>query len=594
MKLVTTDVRPIPPGDDSWGREAEVPPQPFDLWTRTNVGENLPFPITPLTATNFPKLFALDESSTQQATPSFQAARRFYGRLYLNEGAILHELTEKYGIPASLIDKLWGSRPRGNQQARGTFHPFRLLRHLPLLLRQGFSASKQHGPKHTPRQFFAQIDQWVDQFLLQDLDELDDHALWKQGLPVWRERGAYAFRTNLRLSTPSGFLYAVLERLVQWWTKRKEVTQELVAGLPGIYSAEVGPALWRMAQALRELGLDRIVLDERPATALLMLQNRSEAQPFLEQLAQFLQRHGHRCPNELELLNPRWAEAPELVIEIVANYLRTEESLNPLEVEERRQQRRVEAVAAIERRLDPVRRAIFRAILKKAQQAITIRDNSRYFMAKFIFPMRALYACLGQRWVKRGWLQQADDIFFLTVSEVEALVENGVSMSSPQAWQARVANRRVAYEYWLTIIAPDALGPDGKPIIEDATNIYMLEGIPASSGCARGRARIVQDVREAMQLTAGDILVTQATDPGWTPVFPLVSGIVLEIGGQLSHGAIVAREYGVPAVVNVQGAMGCIQDGQMITVDGAHGYVYVQSPPVPLSASLSPEDSSLE
>lgn len=572
---ITTDIQHIPPGDDSWDREAEVPPQPFDLWTRTNVGENLPFPITPLTATNFPKMFALDESSTQQAAPSFQAARRFYGRLYMNEGAILHELAEKYGIPASLIDKLWGSRPRGNQQARGTFHPLRLLRHLPLLFRQGFNATKQHGPRHTPKQFFAQIDQWVDQFMQQDLDGLDDRALWKQGLPVWRERGAYAFRTNLRISAPSGFLYAALERLVQWWTKRKEVTQDLVAGLPGIYSAEVGPALWRMAQALRELGLDRIVLDERPAISLQLLQKTSEAQPFLEQLAHFLQRHGHRCPNELELLNPRWAEAPEQIIEMVANYLRAKESVNPLEVEERRQQRRAEAVAAVETGLDPVRRAIFRAVLKKAQQAIIIRDNSRYFMAKFIFPMRALYAHLGQRWAERGWLQQSDDIFFLTASEVEALVENGVSLTSPRTWQTHVANRRIAYEYWLTIIAPDALGPDGEPIIEDAKDLHMLEGIPASSGCARGYARIVQDVREAMQLTAGDILVTQATDPGWTPVFPLVSGIVLEIGGQLSHGAIVAREYAVPAVVNVQGAMRSIQDGQMITVDGTHGRVYL-------------------
>ncbi len=295
---------------------------------------------------------------------------------------------------------------------------------------------------------------------------------------------------------------------MQWWTKRKEMTQDLVAGLPGIYSAEVGPALWRMAQALRELGLDRVVLDERPATALLLLQKCPEAQPFLEQLANFLQRHGHRCPNELELLNPRWVEAPEQVIEIVANYLRAGESANPLELEKRRQQRRAEAVAVIEKRLDPVRRAIFRAALKKAQQAINIRDNSRYFMAKFIFPMRALYAHLGQCWAERGWLQHSDDIFFLTVSEVEDVVENGVSLTSPRALQTRVANRRIAYEYWLTVKAPEALGPDGKPIIEDAKDMHLLEGIPASSGCARGHARTVQDVREAMQLTTGDILVT--------------------------------------------------------------------------------------
>src|SRR5438552_9414506 len=149
----------LAPGDDTWDREGDLPPRPFDLWTRTNVGENLPFPVTPLTETQFPRLFALDTAQAQQGPPSFQAVRRLYGRLYMNEGAILHELTEKYGIPRSLIDKAWGSRPRGNQPAKGTFRLLRLLRNLPSLLRQGMSTTKQQGPKHTPEQFFAQIDQ---------------------------------------------------------------------------------------------------------------------------------------------------------------------------------------------------------------------------------------------------------------------------------------------------------------------------------------------------------------------------------------------------------------------------------------------------
>src|SRR5689334_7460297 len=130
------------PGDDSWDREGDLPSQPFDLWTRTNVGENLPFPITPLTETNFPKLFGLDTTTQTQSTPTFQATRRLYGRLYINEGAIVHTFTETTGLPASFLDKVWGSRPRGKQQARGTFRPLRLLRNLPSLLRHGMSASK--------------------------------------------------------------------------------------------------------------------------------------------------------------------------------------------------------------------------------------------------------------------------------------------------------------------------------------------------------------------------------------------------------------------------------------------------------------------
>lgn len=94
----------------------------------------------------------------------------------------------------------------------------------------------------------------------------------------------------------------------------------------------------------------------------------------------------------------------------------------------------------------------------------------------------------------------------------------------------------------------------------------------------RGTARIIRSIAETARLAPGDILVTQATDPGWTPIFPLVGGIVLEIGGQLSHGAIIAREYAIPAVINTQGALHSIRDGQTILVDGTLGRVYLEEP----------------
>jgi pyruvate,water dikinase len=103
----------------------------------------------------------------------------------------------------------------------------------------------------------------------------------------------------------------------------------------------------------------------------------------------------------------------------------------------------------------------------------------------------------------------------------------------------------------------------------------VLHGLPASSGRVRGTARLIREPRQAARLKRGDILVTRATDPGWTPVFPLVSGLVTEVGGQLSHMAIIAREYGVPAVVNVRDAMRQIPDGTTITVDGTAGEVHL-------------------
>jgi pyruvate,water dikinase len=337
-----------------------------------------------------------------------------------------------------------------------------------------------------------------------------------------------------------------------------------------------------MAQAVKQADLQHMLLDNNPTTALELLRTLPEGQPLIEQLEHFLVRHGHRCPNELELRNPRWAEEPEQVIELVTHYLQADESIDPGAAEERQRQRCVQITATVEAKLDPLRRAIFRSVLKRAQRAVTVRDNSRYYMTKFIFPMRKLYAELGRRWTERGWLKQSDDIFFLTAAEIQAIIEVEPAAISSDELQTRSAQRRLAYEYWMTVLAPDAIDADGTSIIDEEGTTSVLKGIAASSGRVRGRARVVQNVHEAMRLKTGDILVTQATDPGWTPVFPLVSGIVLEIGGQLSHGAIIAREYAVPAVVNVQGAMLQIKDGQTIEVDGTKGLVYLdQSAEIP-------------
>src|SRR5258708_3824568 len=328
-----------------------------------------------------------------------------------------------------------------------------------------------------------------------------------------------------------------------------------------------------MARLAQESGVGDIVLTHDPLTALDLLRSQEQGRSLIEQLEVFLVRHGHRCPNELEMRNPRWTEAPEQIIELLANYLRAGKHVDPLTAEASQQQRRTTAVTTIERKLDPIRRAIFRFLLKQAQHAVTVRDNSRYTMAKFLFPMRMVYVELGRRWVEHGWLRQGDDIFFLTLAEIEDLVETRPTTALPGNWQTCVEQRRFAYNFWFTVIAPEAVGADGLPLIEEEERLTLLKGTPASSGAIRGRARIVQTIQEALSLMPGDILVTAATDPGWTPIFPLVGGIVLEIGGQLSHGAIVAREYGIPAVVNVPGAMRLIQDEQVIEVDGSTGVI---------------------
>jgi pyruvate,water dikinase len=334
-------------------------------------------------------------------------------------------------------------------------------------------------------------------------------------------------------------------------------------------------ALWRMAQILRALHLDAIVLNHPPSEALSLLQDKPEAQPFLTEFQAFLLRHGYRCPNDAELYHPRWAEAPEQVIELIKSYLFKDESSNPVRTEQSRQQEREKLTDQIAAQLNPIRRWIFHRLLDQAQNKIRLRDNNRSYVTKFLFPVRLLIAELGRRWSAKGWLTSPDDIFFLTLYEIDDLVNSNDLSEAGKDLVTLVSKRKDAFDYWHTIVAPAALGPGGIPLPDTGPTDSFLQGLPASSGRVHGTARIVRSLEEATRLSEGDILVAQSTDPGWTPVFPLVRGLVLEVGGQLSHGAIIAREYGLPAVINVPGAMHFIRDGQTIEVDGSNGRIYL-------------------
>lgn len=578
------------PGDDAWDKHGTVEIHDYDLWTRTNIGENFLEPITPLSETLWPAFFVLGRLPSREergpgSPPLPTLGERFYGRMYVNEGAVIDGAIKR-GIPTSFIDTTWGSSGRGLRSSDDTIHFFRVLGSIPSLIGSIVRAGKQRPktprkakqktPRLTSEQLYAQIDEWVEQFQQEDVRQLDDRALWNF-VPLWIERGK-ALRPILLNAGLAGIAFYFLERRVSKWTGKRGQASVLVQALSGVYTAEIGAALWRMAQALREAHLDEIVQNYPAREAQALLQERPEAAPFMSELQAFLMRHGFRCSNDAELHNARWAEDIGPVFDMLKSYLRLDETANPVNVEQRRQQEREETTARITARLNPFRRAIFRWLLKQAQSKVRLRDNNRSYIAKFLYPMRLLMVELGRRWMVKGWLADADAIFFLTLYEIDDLLhlENEPEQEeSARGLMALIAARRTAFDYWHTIIPPSALGPGGVPLPDPEPDGAFLQGLPGSAGNARGPARLIWSINEMDRLTSGDILVTQGTDPGWTPIFPLVSGLVLEVGGLLSHGAIVAREYGIPTVINVPGAMSRIQDGQLITVDGNTGKVFM-------------------
>jgi pyruvate,water dikinase len=484
-----------------------------------------------------------------------------------------------------------GGPRSGVPQRYRRFSPLRFLRHLPGFVR---TARRQQQAVRALPKLFAEVDAWADAFATfaaTSLPQLDGAAVWAE-LERRMERFSRVLDEYNLVLTAAARSFQRLAQAVERWIGRGDLASDLVAGLSGIHAAEMGATLWRIADAVRAAGVEQEFVGVDPATALARLRASPAAQPVLDELGAFLRRYGHRCPNETEWLHPRWAEAPERVVEVVAGYLTAgDQSRSAVEGGASRQ--RELATAAVEERLNPLQRARFRRLLSSAQDAVRLRDNGRHFVMKAAFPVRRLYAELGEHWARHGWLLQPQDVFFLAHAELAAVVAHGSPDGAGLDLRRTVAGRRAAHDHWFTVEPPAILAADGTPLGAPGTPVpaaqtalgpnvahtpkpgLILDGIAGSGGRATGTARLVGHPGQAGGLKPGDILVTHATDPGWTVVFPLVAAIVLETGGPLSHGAIVAREYGLPAVLSVRGATRLIRDGQTITVDGTAGRVHL-------------------
>jgi phosphohistidine swiveling domain-containing protein len=272
--------------------------------------------------------------------------------------------------------------------------------------------------------------------------------------------------------------------------------------------------------------------------------------------AAFMALFGHRATNSWELFSDRWVEVPEHV-QILAQA--AAEHGDPQEMAEEQVRRAVRARADLDRPL--------RWVVELAQQYLLLRENQRFQFDRLL-------------WVwKRAYLQLEAElglsIRFLGNDELGALRAGEMSKEDATtlihrrrlAWQAESQRRSAGDEPPVFLVGDDAV----EPLVSDR----RLQGMGISRGLVTGVVRVLHSIDEAGRLQTGEILVAHATDPGWTPLFLKAGGLVMEMGGMLSHGAVVAREYGLPAVVNVSGATRHLVDGQRITIDGSRGMVWV-------------------
>lgn len=296
-------------------------------------------------------------------------------------------------------------------------------------------------------------------------------------------------------------------------------------------------------------------------------------------VGRFLEHYGGRCYHELLITSPTFEERHDLFWELVRSYCLAPDN-NPRDQERTEARERDLFAAECLGRLPLARRWVFRRVLHDAHRAIRVREAVRLCQSLIYGELRRVALELGARLVAEGYLKTADEVFLLTVDEVSHLCQG--KLWHPGTLPEILRSRRRTWEASQAQELPEFfLLPRGRflqnfaEVISSAGNRPVYRGLGVSGGRTEGKVRVIHDPSQGQGLEPGEILVARTTDPGWTPLFMVAGGLILEKGGLLSHGAIVAREFGIPAVVGVEEATRLFADEQRVLVDGTLGEVII-------------------
>jgi len=369
-----------------------------------------------------------------------------------------------------------------------------------------------------------------------------------------------------------------LNEQLEAWLGEKNAADTLTQSVPHNVTSEMGLALLGVADVIRPhpevVAFLQDVGDEGFLGELPKLAGGREARDAIEG---WLDRYGMRCVGEIDITRPRWSERPATIVPmILGNIKNFEPGAGQRRFEHGRQEawqkeqellQRLRALPGGERKAEEAKRMIDRV-----RTFIGYREYPKYGMVSRYFVYKRALLKEAERLVQAYVLRDKEDIFYLTFQELhDAVRTNHVD-------DQLISRRKDAFRSYQALMPPRVLTSDGEVIAgayrRDDVPTGALVGLPVSAGVVEGRARVILDMARA-DLEPGDILVTAHTDPSWTPLFVAVAGLVTEVGGLMTHGAVIAREYGLPAVVGVLDATRLIPDRQRIRVHGTDGYVEI-------------------
>ncbi len=362
------------------------------------------------------------------------------------------------------------------------------------------------------------------------------------------------------------------------WLGEKNAADTLTLSVRDNITSEMGLALLDVADVIRPhpevVAFLRDVEDEKFLTRLPELPGGAAARAAVED---YLDRYGMRCVGEIDITRPRWRERPTALVPAILDNVRNfeagaaarrfEQGLEAARSKERDVLARLRALPDGERKADETQRMIHRV-----RTFIGYQEYPKYDIVSRYFLYRQALLTEAERLVRAGVVTEKEDVYHLTFEEFHEAVRSG------RVDARLIRRRREAFRTHRSLTPPRVLTSEGEAISgayrrADAPAGALL-GLPVSAGAVEGRARVVHDMADA-DLQAGDILVTAYTDPSWSPLFVGIAGLVTEVGGLMTHRAVIAREYGLPAVVGVEGATRRIRDGRRIRVHGTDGYVEI-------------------
>jgi len=294
---------------------------------------------------------------------------------------------------------------------------------------------------------------------------------------------------------------------------------------------------------------------------------------FVSAFDRYLEDYGHRAVGESDIMSPRLADQPEALLEVINTQLDGPSAM-PEELMRRQRTVRDQALGAIRARcgwrFD--RWLMFLWWYRRLCRFFSLREANRHHLMWYSLAARRLLLHLGELLIDRGVFTHKEDIFFLSLREREALEK-----VPTETWAALVQARRAEREYWKTLEVPDVIRAWDDPQTKSHESLPeadgLLRGIPVSSGTVSGPVRFVRGMTDWSRVRRGDIIVAPVIDPGMAPLFGIAGGLIVELGGTLSHGAIIAREYGLPTVANVVQAMARLSEGEQVSLDAAQGVV---------------------